>query len=206
MFEEKTVKIYDEQNKFIGNGYLLSINSVIKVKGPCLPKLKTGAIIIIEIYSLSGIKQYSCTVELASARQLNGKIIKESPVFERRKSLKVPTDISFYIENLHRNGEDVTEHFPSIVINILNLSNGGMLFSSNYELHIGDIVVFNFKYEKNLILLKAKIIRIDKIYDDNTKKPSIQNYGCFFEGMSPYDENIITKYLYFRQLQLYKNR
>ncbi|WMJ78624.1 MULTISPECIES: PilZ domain-containing protein [unclassified Sedimentibacter] len=206
---EKQVKIYDKNKKLIGVGMLLSIgSSVIKVKGNDLPILKSGSEINIEIYNeFSGIKPYYCKVSLASINQLNAMILRNDPIIERRNSLKVRTDLSLYIDYLYRNDEDVTENVPNLEITILNLSIGGMMISSNYDLLINDIIVFKFQYEKyQVIELKAKVIRIDKIYDSYTKELSAKNYGCMFKKLNSYNESVITKYLYDRQLQLYKNR
>lgn len=205
----KIVKIYDKGKKFLGSGHLLSIgSSMIKVKGNNLPVLDFKTEIIVEIYNeISGITPYLCKVGLASRNQLNALILKTEQIIERRNSLKVRTDLSFYIESLLRNGEDMTKDVPNMKINIMNLSIGGMLISSNYDLMVNDIITFDFQYEKNqIVLLKAKVIRIDKIYDNNTKKLSALNYGCMFEKMHSHYEAVITNYLYNRQLQLYKNK
>ncbi|NLK64326.1 MAG: PilZ domain-containing protein [Tissierellia bacterium] len=204
---DKIVKIYDEGNKLIGKGQLLSLNSgVIKVKGSDLPILSSKTKVIIEIYSeFTGISRYYCQIRIASNNQLNAHVVKMYPVFERRKSLKVRTDLSYNIESLYRDDEDITKNFPNMKINLLNLSIGGMLISTNYKLCINDIITFKFQYE-SYILLKAKVIRIDKVYDNNTKELSYCNYGCMFEDMPSYSEEIITKYLYKRQLELYKDK
>jgi c-di-GMP-binding flagellar brake protein YcgR len=206
---EKTVKIYDIEKNLIGKGHLLGMSdSIIKVKGRNLPILDSKEEIIVEIYhDFSGICTYYCTVSVAASDQLNALIKKCDSIIERRKSLKVRTDLSFYINSLWRNDEDITKDVPNMQINVLNLSIGGMLISSNYNLEIGDIITFNFQYEKHqAVLLKAKIIRIDKIYDEITKKLSVPNYGCCFDKLNSIDEAAITKYLYDRQLKLYRNK
>lgn len=206
---EKTVKIYDSEKKLIGKGHLLSLNAgSIKVKGYNLPILNSNTEITIEVYhEFSGISTYYCVVGLASPNQLNAHIKEFGPMVERRKSLKVRTDLSFYINSIFRNDEDIIKDYPNLKINMLNLCSGGMLISSNYELKIGDIVSFNFQYEKSqIILLKAKIIRIDNVYDPITKNLSVINYGCSFRKLSSIDEAVITRYLFDRQLQLYKNK
>lgn len=206
---EKTVKIYDAEKNLIGKGHLLGMgDNTIKVKGRNLPILNFKEEIIIEIYhEFSGIHTYYCTVSIAASNQLNAHIKRCDPIIERRKSLKVRTDLSFYINSLWRNDEDITKDVPNMQINMLNLSVGGMLVSCNYNLETGDILTFSFQYEKyQVVLLKAKIIRIDKIYDEITKNLSVLNYGCCFNKLSSTDEAVITKYLYDRQLQLYRNK
>ena len=205
---DKIVKIYDEDSKLIGKGQLLSLNEkIIKVKGTGLPILSRKTNVIIEIYSeFVGISRYCCQIDLASDNQLNAHIVKKKPDIERRNSLKVRTDLSYYVESLYRNDKDITKDFPNMKINLINLSIGGMLISSNYELYINDIITFNFQYKKTAVLLKAKVIRIDKIYDDNQEILSFCNYGCIFEEMPPNIEMIITRYLYIRQLEMHKDK
>lgn len=208
MFSDKSVKIFDMNKNLIGKGYLLSLSpEVIMVKGTNLPVLNSSKEIIIEIYNeLKGISQYLCHVNIATVNQLNALITRKKPAFERRSSLKVRADLSFYVESICRNDENVTKDFPNMKINLLNLSIGGMLISSNYELFINDVISFYFHYKNSLsILLKAQVIRIDKIYDNSTKQLSIVNYGCMFEQMPDFYEDMITKYLYIRQLQIYKD-
>ncbi|HOT22462.1 MAG TPA: PilZ domain-containing protein [Sedimentibacter sp.] len=205
---DKIVKIYDEDSKLIGKGQLLSLNEkIIKVKGTGLPILSRKTNVIIEIYSeFVGISRYCCRIDLASDNQLNAHIVKKKPDIERRNSLKVRTDLSYYVESLYRNDKDITKDFPNMKINLINLSIGGMLISSNYELYINDIITFNFQYKKTAVLLKAKVIRIDKIYDENQKNLFFYNYGCIFEEMPPNIEMIITRYLYIRQLEMHKDK
>lgn len=202
---EKFVKVFDEKNKLLCNGHLLGIsNRIIMIKGHFLPELKTKKKIVVEIYDFNGISPYLCEVRLSSTNQLNALIIRKDPITERRNSLKIKTDLSFNIDKLYRKGEDVTEDFKGLKINMLNLSVGGMLISSNYDLLIGDLIMFNFECDENKIIIKAKIIRIDKKHDSRTKELSAINYGCIFEKMSSFNESVITKYLFDRQLQLYR--
>lgn len=207
--QDKSVKIYDKDKTLLGIGQLLSqTSSTIKVKGFNLPEINSNSEIIIEIYNeFYGIMPYVCKVTVAASNQLNAQIVRAEPVIERRHSLKVKTDISFYVDMIERNNKNVTDDFPNMKINILNLSIGGMLISSNYDLMVNDIIYFEFQYQKyQVINIKAKIERIDKIYDSKTKMILATNYGCIFKKLAEYDEAIITKYLYDRQLQLYKNR
>lgn len=203
------VKVYNSSRELEGTGHLLSITSdTIKIKGDDLPEIKSGTKVYIEIYNeLRGISPYICEIGVASRNQLNAHIKSRENIIERRNSLKVRTDLSFYIETLTRDGEDITKDVPSMKINLLNLSVGGMLISSNYDLLINDEIKFYFQYAKyQLILINAKVIRIDKKHDMDNEDLEIVNYGCSFEKMAGYNESVIMQYLYDRQLQLYKNR
>lgn len=203
------VKVYNANKDFIGSGHLMSINSeTIRIKGDDLPIINSGTKVIIEIFNeLVGISPYVCEIGLASRNQLNVHIKSKEKIIERRNSLKVRTDLSFYIESLIRNGEDITIEVPNMKINLLNMSIGGMLISSNYELLMNDELTFHFQYAKyQLILLYAKVIRIDKKQDLENNELATVNYGCSFEKMARYNESVITQYLFDRQLQLYRNR
>ncbi len=206
---DKPVKIYTVDMKLLGIGQLLSLSSgMIMVKGFDLPELDCNDEIYVEIYNeFYGIMPYFCVVSVASSNQLNASIVRIDPIIERRNSLKVKTDVSFYINKLERNDEDITKDYPDMKINLLNLSIGGMLISSNYELNKNDIITFDFQYlEYQVIRIRAKVERIDKIYDIKTKLLTAINYGCIFKKLTDYDESVITKYLYDRQLRLYKNK
>ena len=203
------VKIYDKNKKLLGNGHLLNINSsTIKIKGDDLPILNSRTVVYIEIYNeLVGISPYVCEIGVATKNQLNAHIKNKEENVERRNSLKVRTDLSFYIETLVRNDKDITDEVPNMKVNILNLSIGGMLISSNYDLLFNDIITFHFKYSKfQLILLNAKVIRIDKKKNYDNDELETVNYGCSFAKMARYNESVIMQYLYDRQLQLYRNR
>lgn len=203
------VKVYDDKREELGIGQLLSINSeTIRIKGSDLPVITSGTKVHVEIFNeLVGISPYVCEIGVASRNQLNAHILSKQDVVERRNSLKVRTDLSFSAESLLRNGKDITTEFPNMKIHVLNLSIGGMLISSNYELFLHDELTFRFQYAKyQIILLHAKVIRIDKKHDPENEDLKIVNYGCAFEKMARYNESVITQYLFDRQLQLYKNR
>jgi len=206
------VKLFDLNKVNIGKGTLLSFkNNSIIVKGNNLPILNSGLNIFVQIYDeLIGISPYLCKVSVATKNQLTAKIVRKDPIIERRTALKVRTDLSFYVSKLYRNDEDITEELPTIKINILNLSIGGMLISSNFQFLLNDAFTFYFKYYRGKpISLNAKIARIDQSEDsvegeDNVNKLTL-NYGCCFLSMSSNDESAICQYLFDRQLQLYRD-
>jgi len=189
------VKIFDLNKNTIGKGNLLNIqNNLIIIKGNNLPILSSGFEIIVEIYDeLVGISPYLCKVSVGSRHQLNAAIIRKEPIIERRNALKVRTNLSFYVSQINRNDEDITDELPDIKINVLNLSIGGMLISSNIDLILGDVITYYFKYYKyKSVPLEAKIIRIDNtdecdaneigVKEENSD--SSKNYGCYFLSMS----------------------
>jgi len=203
------VKLFDLNNVEIGKGNLLSnSNNAIIIKGNKLPILSSGKNIYVNIYDERvGISPYLCKVSVASRSQLTAQVVRKDPIIERRTALKVRTDLSFYLSHIHRNDEEITEELPSIKINILNLSIGGMLISSNVNLLINDVIIFLFKYIKiKPILLQAKVIRIDELEDNDDENRITYNYGCRFLSLSSNDETVICQYLFDRQLQLYRNK
>ena len=196
------VKIFDEDKNYLGKGGLDRIagNSII-VKGNHLPTIPSKSTIFINIYNeLKGISVYECSVGIAADMQLTANIIKQHNTVERRRSLKIRTNYVAELKLIMREDKIVQTTTP-IKITLLNLSIGGMLFTSNTRFYIGDSVVFTFDYYKeNPIILEAKIVRIDIVNDDFNNI----NYGCTFNEVSRNDESIIYKYLYERQLQVYK--
>lgn len=196
------VKIFDENKNYLGKGTLDKISSnMIVVRGHYLPVLPSKTVIFINIYNeLTGISVYECSTNVAADMQLSAKIIKKHPTVERRKALKIRTNFEVDLKLIIRENKIVETNNP-IKISILNLSIGGLLFASSTEFFIGDTIVFTFDYYKDTpIILDAKVVRIDPAEDNF----NYNNYGCVFNELSSNDENIICKYLYERQLQLYK--
>lgn len=196
------VKIFDEDKNYLGKGNLesLSTNRII-VKGNHMPTLPSKSTIFINIYNeLAGIAVYECEVSLAADMQLSANILKYHTTIERRKSLKVRTDYKTELKLVMRENKIVQCEEP-IKITILNLSVGGMLFTSTTDFFVGDTIVFNFDYYKNNIIpIEAKVIRIDESSDELSNN----NYGCVFKDISNTDESVIYQYLYERQLQVHK--
>lgn len=204
------VKIFDVSKNKIGVGSLLSITKdTIIVKGNSLPVLKSGLEITINVYDERiGISPYLCLVSVATRNQLTATIVRRESIIERRSTIKVRTDLSFYISKIYRNDEDISEEIPPVKINLLNLSIGGMLISSNFDFMLGDTLTFYFRYiNLKPIHLEARVIRIDDVNDPDSIQDVIShNYGCIFNGVTMSEESIILKYLFERQLQLYKNK
>jgi len=203
------IKLFDLNKVNIGKGELLSINNnTIIVKGNYLPVLSSGINIYVNIYNERvGVSPYFCKVSVTSKHQLTAQILKKDLIVERRRALKVRTDLFFYINRIHRNNEDITDDVPIIKINVLNLSIGGMLVLSNYDFLTNDEITFYFKYYKyKPILLEAKIIRIDKLKDEEDETRISLNYGCHFLNISSNDESIMFRYLFDRQIQIYRNK
>lgn len=206
---ELNVKILDSNKNIIAKGKLLSLTpSTIILKGRNLPLLSSGTNIYVHIYDeRTGITPYYCFVSVATKNQITAQIIRKDQVIERRNALKVRTDLSFYLCKILRDEEDITDELTAIKINILNLSIGGMLISSNFSFRLNDEFTFNFNFYKNKpIYLRAKIIRKDEIEDEDIEEFVSLNYGCIFLNTTIKDEAIIFQYLFDRQIQLYKYR
>lgn len=202
------VKIFDLDKNFLGKGTLLSLNDdIIIVKGNNLPEINSGTKVYINIYNdFKGIYPYLCEISVASVNQITSRIKSKEPIIERRESLKVRTNLSFYINKIYRNDEDITDEFPPIKFNMLNLSVGGMRISANFYFKLNDQISFYFEHSSNEILLEAKIIRIDTIIDEDNKNIIHYYYGCRFINVNRNAEAFIFKYLFERQLNLYKGK
>lgn len=196
------VRVFDKDKNFIGKGTLHKITGkMIVIKGYNLPEIKSKSIIFLNVFNeLKGISIYECMVNIGASMQLTATILKQHETVERRKSLKVRTNIKSELRLIIRNNKALKMDNP-IKITMLNFSIGGMLFTSSTKFFINDIFTFTFDYYKdNPIELEAKIIRLDKA----TEEFCDDNYGCIFIAITPAEEKIIYKYLYERQLQIYK--
>lgn len=198
------VKIFDSDKNYLGKGTLakLTLSNII-VKGNNLPCIPSKSTIFLNIYNeLKGISVYECTVGIAADMQLSATIVKQLQTIERRRTLKIRTNYTTTLRLIIRENKMIETKNP-LQIKILNLSIGGMLFTSDTEFFIGDTIVFTFDYYKDTpIVIDAKIIRIDPPQD----KMSYNCYGCKFNDVTRSDEKVIFKYLYERQLQLYKKK
>lgn len=195
------VKIFDSTKKLLGKGHLDTYtDQKLTIKGNNLPELSKDSIIYINIFDqIRGITALECKVILGAKMQLTAKLINRISVVERRKSLKISTNLYYPVGLIIRNNKTIESDNP-IFINIKNLSIGGMLIESNFNYEKNDNILFTFNYYiDSPINLKAEIIRIG-----NQNNNYSLNYGCIFKNITQGDENVICKYLYERQIQLMK--
>ncbi|QSX07175.1 PilZ domain-containing protein [Sedimentibacter sp. zth1] len=198
------VKIFDRNKQYLGKGKLDKIvGSRIVIKGNNLPIIHSKETIFLNVFNeLRGVLIYECIVNIGANMQLTATILKQHGTIERRRTLKIRTAYTTSIRLVIRDNKALSIKDP-IVIKMLNLSIGGMLFTSKETFCINDIITFTFDHYQNCSIdLEAKIIRVDKTIDEYNN----DNYGCIFIGVTPYDENVICKYLYERQLQIYKKK
>jgi len=203
------VKLLDLNNNLLGKGTLLSIDSDgMKMAGRNLPELDSGTKVLVEVYDeMVGITPYKCTVSIASYKEINFKIDEVLEPVERRTALKVKTDLSYSMSKIFRKGNNILNEIGKSKIYIHNLSQGGMMISTNFDFQIED--TFNFYFvntNSKTILLEAKIIRIDKQVDEDNEEIIYTFYGCQFINITAEQQSIIMKYLFERQIQLYKER
>lgn len=197
------VKIFDSNKKLLGKGHLNSYQGQkLIIKGNYLPELSKDSIIYVNIFDqIRGITALECKVIIGARMQLTAKILHKISVVERRKSLKISTNLRYPVGLIIRNNKSIESDNP-IFIRIKNLSIGGMLIESNFDFEINDNILFTFNfYHESPINLKAEVIRIDKHPNGYSL-----NYGCIFKNITQGDENVICKYLYERQIQLLKNK
>jgi PilZ domain. len=157
------VKIHDVNNNYLGKGYLEKIeDKTMYIKGANLPKLAIGTNITINVFNeLEGVTIYECKVQLGAQMQLTANILKENPTVERRASLKVKTDITL-IPSFIRRGDQLLTPSSTVKIKVINLSVGGLGFTSTTEFLVGDVLTIVFNYYRDLpVTLTAKIIRQD---------------------------------------------
>ncbi len=198
------VKIFDLDKKLLGKGSLKSISTnTISIQGDLMPSLPSKKMIILHIHDdLRGILIFECEISISTTSQLNARIVKKLPTLERRKALKMKTDHNVPLRLLLRNDRSINKDEP-INIKILNMSIGGILITSNTDFFIGDVLVFTFDYYPDFPLeLDATVVRIDQAADGRTTN----NYGCVFSELSRRSENVICKYLYERQIQIYSKK
>lgn len=73
---------------------------------------------------------------------------------------------------------------------LLDLSGGGLRFKSKERIELSEKVALNLKYEKDEVLIKGKIVRVDKAED------SEYIYGVSFSGLSESGRDKIIKIVF----------
>lgn len=196
------VKIYDINKHFLAKGSIERITPVnMRIKGNNLPLIKSKTEIYVNVFDqIRGISIYRCIVKLAAEMQLSVDIIEKEKQLERRNSLKIRTSIHTNALITIRDSRAIENEKP-VEFEILNLSIGGMLFTSKVEFMKNDIILFIFDYMKtHPFTIEAVVVRIDKAVNPY----DYDNYGCKFKDLGPFEEKIVTKYLYEKQLQNHK--
>lgn len=84
---------------------------------------------------------------------------------------------------------------------LLDISGGGIAFSSSKELNINDEVEVNLKLNSEIINVFGEIVRKDINYAADSNK---NIYGVAFKRISEIERNIITKYIFDEQRKLAK--
>lgn len=203
------VKLLDLENNVIGKGTLLSDDGEgIKIAGKNLPELESGTKVLLEVYDdMVGVMPYKCTISIASYKEVNLIIDETLEPIERRTALKVKTDLTYNANKIFRNDENILDEVGKVRIYIHNLSQGGMLMSANFDFQVGDKLNFYFVHTNSKpILLEAKIIRADKQVDEDNDDLIHSFYGCQFINITSEQQSIIMKYLFERQIQLYREQ
>lgn len=197
-------KVFDVNEIYLGCGTLSSLDdNILTIKGENLPLIPINQTVLIYIYDeFLGVKIHECKINIASEKQINATVIKQFPFIDRRLSLKVRTDIVALLSTVIRENSKIVCHRNKFHIHINNLSIKGMRIDTDHEFKIDDILTTSFGINNTyLFSIQSRIVRCDG--RDNYNK---LNYGCVFYPLPLETENIICRYLFERQLALFKEK
>jgi hypothetical protein len=112
---------------------------------------------------------------------------------ERRRFYKLQTDIAAKVTLITRKEENITPDAP-VPARIKNINIGGVLLSTGFELEARDIILLRFELLSKQLELMTDVIRVQK------RDGKIEGYGCCFNGLRNWQEEILARYIHTAQL------
>jgi len=185
--------------KYINNR---PIDNVLMIKGRNLPILPMGTPVNVVISTKSGKRiRYSCDVNFSGGTQFNVTLHSESAneMEDKRRYYKIKTEISCRIADMMR-GEDFVPYNPNLYGVIQNINIGGVFLvpelPEDDEWQNGDIIGFTTVLGDARLESQAKVLRVQRAPDGE-----IKGYGCAFAHITPSQEEMISSYINYLQLE-----
>jgi len=186
--------------KYINNR---PIDNVLMIKGRNLPVLPMGTPVFVIITTKGGKRiRYSCQVGFSGSGQFNVTLFSETAdeVEEKRRYYKIKTEISCRIAD-HMRGETFTPYNPNLYGVIQNINIGGVFLVPD-ELpedevwDVGDVIGFTTVLGNARLETQAKVLRVQRMSNGEVK-----GYGCAFVHITPSQEEMISSYINYLQLE-----
>lgn len=154
----------------------------------------TNEVVFISIFKPDNITvHYSGIIHSILENQIKISSLKLIIDKERRKDIKTKFSQKGKIISI-KNQKGI--YFP---VNFIDISAGGIRFTSISQLDINDIFETNISLDNNQLLLTIIILREYRVLDDN-----IFNYGCKFKNITPKDDEIIRQYVFQNEARIIK--
>lgn len=200
--ESVKVEICDKSNNLITSGRSVSLREdTLFIKNISTKGLYIGKPVSITVYVEKGIIIYQCRVSfLVEDSQANFVVNNNSGLIERRQNVKVPTEVSIYLNHKITANDEQILFFDPVHIIIKNISVSGMLFASNIPFDLGDSSTFMFNLGMEPVRIQFKIVRTEE-KDDGTFQ-----YGCQFEPLAVGEESDLVGYIFQQQIALRKKK
>lgn len=182
----KTI-ILDTHNSLISHGEIVDhIDNTLRIH-PLMPLHHiTDKVDIIITSSSNEIAVYEGYLSAISEHSLTITSLKLITEHERRKHQRVNTNLQSVIISRFKHMD--------FVANIENLSETGVLFRSDENLAINDIISFQFPVKINTEMMifsgRGEIIRMPKLDNDDSFR-----YGCKFNDVKYSDHNILKTFI-----------
>jgi c-di-GMP-binding flagellar brake protein YcgR len=154
--------------------------------------------VIITTFNGSRIK-FSCRVDFSGSFQLNVTLRPERALEleDKRRYYKIKTEINCRIQDLTR-GEEVTAYNPNLYGRIQDINIGGIFIvvDGEAEYAVGDIIGFTTVLGDNRLETTAKVLRVQR-----APEGEISGYGCSFVKISSGQEEMISSYINYLQIE-----
>jgi len=185
--------------KYINNR---PIDNVLMIKGKNLPVIPMGTPVSVIVTTKGGKRiKYGCLVEFSGSSQFNVTLHSENSneIEEKRRFYKIKTEINCRITDLKR-GEVFSPYTPNLYGTIQNINIGGVFLTpdlaEDQEWQIGDIVGFTTVLGDARLETQAKVLRVQRMANGD-----IKGYGCSFVHITPSQEEMISSYINYLQLE-----
>lgn len=177
----------------------MPVNNIIMIKQKDLPQFPADSGLYVIAYMKNGDRiQYVGRVKLSLENQLNIQIRDEygTVMEERRRYFKVQSSLKCVISGYER--DDTLYEFDSPILGkIKNVSIGGVfLEGTDPPFRKDDILLLNFRVEKEIVGAVVKVLRLQLYHDGK-----LEGYGCEFTNVDKKMEGLLAKLVYDIQLQ-----
>jgi c-di-GMP-binding flagellar brake protein YcgR len=176
------------------------IDDILMIKGNGFPVLPKNTPVAVVIATNAGDRiKYDCRVDFSSNFQMNITLNsdKGKELEDKRRYYKIKTEINCRISDLTR-GDEVTAYSPNLYGKIQDINIGGIFFTAegDVEYSAGDVIGFTTVLGDNRLETAVKVLRVQR-----APEGGIKGYGCSFVHIASYQEEMISSYINYLQIE-----
>ncbi|MCL2633532.1 MAG: PilZ domain-containing protein [Oscillospiraceae bacterium] len=176
------------------------VDNILMIKGKKMPMLSKGTPVNVIINTKGGDRiRYACKIDMSSPDQLNVTLnsANRQELEDKRRYYKIKTEINCRVADVTKNGE-VRAYNPNLYGKIQDINIGGVFIVvlDGEEYVKGDILSFTTILGDARLEASAKVLRVQR-----TPEGEINGYGCAFISVSSAQEEMISSYVNYLQME-----